>query len=173
MNKEISLLSCQKNFKKWLISLKFCREQHHEMVDLRFQFYLKICSGTSKKMLQNMSLDKNGKSWCTSDFFIVTYVIPKQNYFVDPKTTGSILGFRGTICTFTWILFSFFFCHRRGFCRPSSNGRSAFCPFSINSLTFFPVFQAQKLLAHHPPASYGVVCYPGCVSGQPSAVKLF
>ena len=53
-------------------------------------------------------LDKNDKSRCTSDFFIVTYVIPTQNFFVDPKTTGSILGFRGTICTFIWEIYFVF-----------------------------------------------------------------
>ena len=89
-------------FKKWLISLKFRREHHHEKVSLRFWFYLKICSGTSKKTLQNMCLDKNDKSRCTSDFFIVTYVIPTKKIFVAAKTTGSILGFRGSICTFIW-----------------------------------------------------------------------
>ena len=41
-------------------------------------------------------------------FFIVTYVIPTQNYFVDPKTTESILGFRGTISTFIWESYFFF-----------------------------------------------------------------
>ena len=142
------------------------------MVDIRFQFYLKICSGTSKKMLQNMCQDKNDKSRCTSNFFIITFVIPTEKVFVDAKTTGSILGFKGMISTFIWESYFFFFGHGRGFRRPSSKGRSVFCPFSINYLTFLTFFfQQKKYLPRHPPASYGVVCYPGCVSGQPSAVK--
>ena len=117
------------------------------MVDIRFQFYLKICSGTSKKMLQNMCQDKNDKSWCTSNFFIITFVIPTEKVFVDAKTTGSILGFKGMISTFIWESYFFFFGHGRGFRRPSSKGRSVFCPFSINYLTFLTVFLARKIFA--------------------------
>ena len=49
-----------------------------------------------------MCLDKNDKSRCTSDFFIATYVIPTKKFFAAAETTASIIGFRGSTCTFIW-----------------------------------------------------------------------
>ena len=122
------------------------------MVDLRFQFYLKICSGKSKKMLQNMCQDKNDKSRCTSNFFIITFVIPTEKVFVDAKTTGSILGFRGTISTFIWESYFFFFWPRQRF--PQAFFQRSQCFLSIFHQLFdvFNGFFSKKNICHaiHP-----------------------